>query len=272
MPEVPEAEATRPGSPRSTSPGSPPVTRRGVDEAMRRNRPGVAGRGGRLRRHRVGDLGPPRGCQRPRRDRGRPHQLRRRHRGADLRDPRRGGWRVDTFYAFEGAAQARPRSSSTWARPRAARPEPASAHLWSEGLGQRGAAGGDYPGERRGRNSTSAKSLPAIPRSTWSTIALSSRSRRLGDAGHHPRHLRAVPAGLELPRDAHRVGVDPGAQQVEPPQAAGERVGRRAGPDLGDRLDALGVREMEQPVGHLRRRRSHARPAPAAPRRGRPPR
>ena len=71
---------------------------------------------------------------------------------------------------------------------------------------------------------------------------------RVGDAGDRRRHLGVCPAGLELARHADRVGVHPLPQQVEPPQAPGERVGRRARPQLGDRLDALGLGEVQQPL------------------------
>ena len=100
------------------------------------------------------------------------------------------------------------------------------------------------------RSSTSAKSLPAIPRSTSSTIALScSGPWRVG----HPATTRATWA-LRRPasnsaRHADRVGVHPRAQEVEPPQAAGQGVRGRPRPHLGDRLDALGVGQVQEPVG-----------------------
>ena len=74
---------------------------------------------------------------------------------------------------------------------------------------------------------------------------------RVGDAGDDPRHRRRGPARLELPRDGDGVGVHPRAEQEQPPQAPGERVARGGRPDLGDGLDALGVGEVQQPVGDL---------------------
>ena len=110
------------------------------------------------------------------------------------------------------------------------------------------------------RNSTSAKSPPAMPRSTSSTIAAQLvGAGRVGDAGDDPGDLGAALPGLELaPRRATRVGVHPRAQQEQPPQAAGQRVGGRARPDLGERLEALGLGEVHEPLGQPGRRDSRA--------------
>ena len=75
-----------------------------------------------------------------------------------------------------------------------------------------------------------------------------------GRVGHARDHVvdGGLPAsGVELPRHADRVGVHPGAQQVEPPQAPRDRLGGPVRPGLGDHLDALGVGEVEHPLGDL---------------------
>ena len=95
----------------------------------------------------------------------------------------------------------------------------------------------------------SAKSPTTTPPSTSSTRArTSSGAGRLDHSGDDlgDRHVR--PAAVELDGGGLRVGVHPAAEQVEPPQRAGQRVGRGAGPQLGERLESLGVGQVDHPL------------------------
>ena len=57
--------------------------------------------------------------------------------------------------------------------------------------------------------------------------------RRVGHARDHVVDGGVTASGVELARDTDRVGVHPGAQQVEPPQAARDRLGGPVRPRPG---------------------------------------
>ena len=120
---------------------------------------------------------------------------------------------------------------------------------------------GDDPGERRGAEQHVGELGDRDPAQHLVDHRLQLVGPgRVGHAGDRRRDLGVGPAGVELVRHADRVGVHPLAQQVEPPQAAGQRVGGRARPQLGDGLDALGLGEVEQPFADGLLVGSRARP------------
>ena len=81
---------------------------------------------------------------------------------------------------------------------------------------------------------------------------------RVDDAGEHLVHGCVRLAGRELPGRLLRLAVDPGAQQVEAPQRAGDRVGCGVRPQVGDHAEALLVGEVQHAGDQVRRPRRRA--------------
>ena len=110
-------------------------------------------------------------------------------------------------------------------RRRGRRPPPAGVRRRSHRRRSRRAPGPPSP---RSSSGPGGSATPAITRATWAVGA----------------------PGFVLPRGEHRGAVHPGPDDVEPPQAAGQRVRGRAGPDVGERLESLVVREVHEALGH----------------------
>ena len=109
-------------------------------------------------------------------------------------------------------------------------------------LAERGASGRDDAGEGRGsqqRHREVATGDP--PEHLVDHGAQLGWTRRVGNPGEHSRDVDATLAGFILAGHLGRIGVHPRPEQEEPPEAAGQGVGRGARPHLREGLQTFGT-------------------------------